>query len=483
MDPLGFLSLLPPALAVILALATRRVIPSLLAGLFLGYVLLAGGNPILGLKNTALALFEVFKDIGNRRIVIFTLLIGVLIMLTQKSGGVSGFVNYLLAAMDRQSAAGKVRRVQLLALLTGTLLFIESNISIMTVGAVYRPIFDQLKIPREKLAYISDTSCAPSCILFPFNAWGAYIAVQLSAQNVEQPFGMVLKSIAYNFYPMAALAIAFIIIVSRKDFGPMAKAERRARETGALLAPGARPMMDTAIGGAGENIKNPKMRNMLIPIGVMVALMPTILIATGWEAGGGALLGAIQKGSGSMAVLYACIGAIISALVLIAGQRLMGPRDIGASSLAAMRSMLPLAALMVLAFALGTMIRALGTGQFVADSLAPLMSPALIPALIFAVACLIAFGTGTSWGTFAIMIPFAVPLALGAGMPVALTVGAALGGGIFGDHCSPTSDTSIISSMASASDHIDHVRTQLPYALTGGVIAIALYIALGFFYA
>ncbi len=481
METLGALSVIPPVLAIALALITRRVILSLSLGLLSGYIILAGGRGfwgrVAGLQDTALALIDVFKSSYNTKIIIFTLLVGILIALTQRSGGVAGFVDWLMNRLERADAKGRRVRVQLYALLLGTALFIESNISILTVGTIFRPVFDRVGIAREKLAYITDSSSAPSCILIPFNAWGAYIAGLLLAQNLEQPFGMVLKSVAYNIYPMATLIILAIVIVSGRDFGPMKTAERRVRETGQLLKDGARPMLSTQAEPADGT--RPRARNMVIPIGVMVALMPAILVFTGRSAGGG-LLTMLQNGDGASAVLWAVIGGIAAALILIAAQRRLTAGDIAKTSAVAAKGMLPLAALMVLAFALGTLCKALGTGDYVASLTAPYLSPALLPAIIFLTACFIAFSTGTSWGTFAIMIAIAVPLAQNMDANLPLAIAAALGGGVFGDHCSPTSDTSIITSMATANDHIDHVRTQLPYALLGGAITTGVYLVLGF---
>lgn len=474
------LSLAPPVLAIGLALITRQVFVSLLAGIWLGFVILSGGNPLTGTLATWDGLIDVFSSGYNTRIVIFTLLIGALIGLVQFSGGIEAFVNALLARLDRMSdtadSRGKRKKVELLALATGFVLFIESNISILTVGTVYRPVFDKLGVPREKLAYITDSGSAPSCILIPFNAWGAYIAGLLLAQNIANPFSMVIDTIALNFYPMLVIAMLVIIILSGKDFGEMKKAERR----GALLREGAEPMM----GGEITAIEPPqtaprRVINMLIPIGAMVILMPVFLIYTGWADGGGNAFEAMKSGSGDRAVLYAVSGAILVAMFLYKAQRIAGLRDMIDLSLKSMGGMVPLAILMVFAFALGQLCKDMGTGVYVAQQAEALLSPALIPMVIFLTACFIAFSTGTSWGTFAIMIAIAVPLATQLDMPVALCVAAALGGGIFGDHCSPISDTSIITSMATANDHIDHIRTQLPYALVCGGIAAIFYLIAG----
>ncbi|MEP1230310.1 MAG: Na+/H+ antiporter NhaC family protein [Litorimonas sp.] len=476
-----WLSLLPPILAIGLALATRQVFLSLAAGIWLGFVILANGNPLTGTFVAIDGAVAVFSDAGNTRVIIFTLLVGALIALIQRSGGVEGFVQRLLMWLEglstKANGRGQRKIVEILAVLTGLLLFIESNISILTVGTVYRPIFDKLGIPREKLAYITDSTASPSCILIPFNAWGAFITGLIAAQGIANPFGTLLAATAVNFYPMLVLAILVFVILSGKDVGEMRAAERRAAATGALVRDGAQLMME---GGASAVEIKPdttaRARFMLLPIIAMVVLMPSFLIMTGEGSGA---LERLQSGSGSKSVLYATSFAVLFAMILYKFSGVMKIRESFTQSLSGMGAMVPLAILMVLAFTLGALCRELGTGQYVADVAKQFISPALVPAMIFLVACFVAFSTGTSWGTFAIMIAIAVPLAQSMDANISLAIAASLGGGIFGDHCSPTSDTSIITSMATANDHIDHVRTQIPYALIGGGITVGLYLILG----
>jgi tetracycline resistance efflux pump len=219
---------------------------------------------------------------------------------------------------------------------------------------------------------------------------------------------------------------------------------------------------------------------MILPIVTLVVLVPSFLIMTG---SGESWFARMQDGSGSSAVLYATSIAVTLAIILYKAQGILGVRESVETSLKGMAGMVPLAILMLLAFALGALCKTLGTGIFTADVTSQFLSPALMPALVFLISCFVAFSTGTSWGTFAIMIPIAVPLAASYGMDPSLAIAAAIGGGVFGDHCSPTSDTSIIASMATGSDHIDHIRTQLPYAMVAGGITVAAYLLLGFIYA
>jgi Na+/H+ antiporter NhaC len=434
---------------------------------------------------------NVFQSKGNTRTIMFSALVGALLIFIQYSRGVEGFINIInrkLVKLEEKKSGYSRVMVQVLATCTGLLLFVETSISSLTVGTLYRPIFDKLGIPREKLAYIADSSSAPSSILIPFNAWGAFIMGLLLTQGIEQPFSVMIASIKYNFYPLLAIAIVFIVIITKKDFGPMKKAEKRTKETGALMNPNSKPMVSDAVTSfpPKEGIEA-KAYNMIVPLLVMVFMMPVNLIYTGWGAveNAASLLNhaseAIGKGSGSSSVLYAVITALLVAMIMYFIQGIMKPKEAITLTLKGISELMPLALLMLLAFAIGDACKVLDTGNYVANITESWLSPELLPAIVFIVSSFIAFSPVTSWGTFAIMLAISIPMANMHGADITIIVAATLGGGIFGDHCSPISDTSIISSMASASDHIDHVKTQLPYALIGGTVTVFMYLIIGFF--
>ena len=253
----------------------------------------------------------------------------------------------------------------------------------------------------------------------------------------------------------------------------MKKAEKRVREENKLLRDGAEPLIsdEVVMLKEKEGIR-PRAINMILPVVTMVIMMPIVLFISG--------RGNLMDGSGSVAVLWSVITAIIVGAVAYRIQGLMKTKEITDIFMKGVGGLVPLASLMILAFAIGDTCLALGTGPFVAQAAKSTLHPGLIPAVIFLISCFIAFSTGTSWGTFAIMIPIAIPMIKLIGLHPGLVVAAVLGGGVFGDHCSPISDTTIISSMASASDHIDHVRTQLPYALLAGIGALLLFLLFGF---
>ncbi|TVZ56361.1 transporter (NhaC family) [Lutibacter sp. Hel_I_33_5] len=487
----GFLSVLPPIVAIILALRTKQVYIALLFGIWFSWLIINNWNPLEGTIAMIEGMVNVFKSEGNTRTIMFSALVGALLIFIQYSRGVEGFINILnkkLVKLEEKKSGYSRVMVQILATVTGILLFVETSISSLTVGTLYRPIFDKLKIPREKLAYIADSSSAPSSILIPFNAWGAFIMGLLLTQGIKNPIGVLLSSIKYNFYPILAIGIVFIVIFSKKDIGPMKKAEKRTLETGELMNPNSKPMISDEVTSfpPKEGIKA-KAYNMIVPLLVMVFMMPINLIYTGWGSIEKSTsffdhaMQAIGKGSGSSSVLYAVITALLVAMIMYFIQGIMKPKEAVNLTLKGISELMPLALLMLLAFAIGNVCKELETGIYVANVTKDWLSPELLPAVVFIISSFIAFSTGTSWGTFAIMLAISIPMANIHTANVTLIVAATLGGGIFGDHCSPISDTSIISSMASASDHIDHVKTQLPYALIGGGITVVMYLLFGFF--
>jgi len=490
MSDYGILSVLPPVLAIVLALRTKQVYISLIVGIWLAWLIISDWNIIDGTIATIQGFVDVFKSPGNTRTIMFSALVGALLIFIQYSGGVAGFTGHITRILERyeNKQKGKSRVIiQLIAVATGLMLFIETSINALTVGTLYRPLFDKLKIPREKLSYIVDSCSAPSAILIPFNAWGAFIMGLLITQGIKNPLPVLAHSLAFNFYPILTILMVVAVIVLKKDYGPMRKAEQRTRETGKLLNDNARPMVSESITSyeAKEGIKI-RAFNMIIPLLVMIVMMPITLSYTGWGNIEGShsfishALKAIGHGSGSSAVLYSVITALFTAMVLYRSQKIMKTAKMIELILKGISELMPLALLMMLAFAISAACNELGTGIFVANWSKSWLSPEFLPSVIFIISSFIAFSTGTSWGTFAIMMSISIPMAEVHGSNIFLVIAATMGGGVFGDHCSPISDTTIISSMASASDHIDHVKTQLPYALLIGTVTALIYLVLGF---
>lgn len=478
----GIWSLLPPLLAIVLAIVTRQVLISLLTGIWVGYTLVQHWNPLLGAVASVEACVEVFSDHGNTCVILFSALVGSLIALIQRSGGVDGFVSLA----QRTGLVRGRRSAGVLALIVSILVFVESSITCLVTGAVARPLFDRYRMSREKLAYVCDTGSAPICILIPLNGWGAFILVQLAASGlVAEPLPALVRAIPLNFYAIASVLLLAFIVITGRDFGPMRRAERRAREEGKLLRDGAQPMIsDEVLALPPDPETSPRAWNMILPLALMVLMVPVGLIYTGvrglapdaprtmWN-----ILGAC---SGSTSILWAVATAVIFAGFLYRVQGIMKLREFMEVVFKGAAALVPLAALMVMAFAIGHLCSAeLRTGVYVASAVGDNLKPWMIAPVMFLVSCAIAFSTGTSWGTFAIMLAIALQVQAAVGGNQELVIAAVLGGGVFGDHCSPISDTTIVSSMASASDHIDHVRTQLPYALTAGAVATVFYALAG----
>jgi len=459
-------SVLPPLLAIALAIITRQVILSLGIGIWLGFCLLNGVNPLTGLAQAVDGVISVFSDAGDTRVLVFTLVIGGLIATLEKAGGVRGFIHLL----ENRQWVNSPRRAQWLAYVTGLVIFIESNITLLVAGAISRPLFDRYRLSREKLAYVIDSTSAPVCIMLPFNAWGAIVLSLLGSSMIDNPIDVFVAAIPLNFYPIAALLLVAVVIARNIDLGPMKKAEQRTRE-GQLLWPNATPMVDpTLLQEAEQAGPADKSRYMIIPIAVMVISMPVSLFITG--------NGDLSAGSGSTSVLWAVLLALGCAWALILPARRLSVQELMTTFLRGAGGFLPVAMILLFALALGDVANLLGTGRYVAGIAEATIPAGLLPLILFLTSCVIAFSIGSSWGAFAIMIPLAMQIALSLDGGASLFLAAVLSGSVFGDHASPISDTTVVSSMAAATDHVDHVRTQLPYALlAAGAAAVGFLIA------
>jgi len=461
-------SILPPIIAIILAIWTKQVILSLFAGIWMGFTLMSGFNPVTGFTAGVDGLIHVFSEAGDTRVIIFTLLIGSLIATIEHSGGVRGFVHFL----ETRRWVHNRLRAQILAWATGLVIFVESNITLLVAGSVSRPLFDRYKVSREKLAYLIDATSAPVCVMIPLNAWGAVIIGLVASSGVENALEVFIASIAYNFYAIVAIILAAVVIWKNLDIGPMKKAEERT-QNGDILWPGAMPMVDISAEQVTHDDDGdiPSAALMVLPILTMVAMMPIGLYITGD--------GNLIAGSGSISVLWAVMAAILVLWIMLLGLGASSINDLMRTFMKGAEALLPIATILLFALALGDVAQALGTGTYIAGVVGESIPGPLLAPLIFLVSAFIAFSVGSSWGTFAIMIPIAIPIATTLGFSVPLFLGAAISGAIFGDHASPISDTTVVASMASATDHIDHVRTQLPYALIAAAIAATMFLIAG----
>ena len=465
-DPQWY-SVLPPLLAIALAIWSKQVIPSLFAGIWSAYTLLNQFNPLTGIARSLDGTINVFTDPGDARVLVFTLLIGPLIATIERSGGVRGFVHYL----ENRHWVQNGFRAQILAWATGLVIFVESSITLLVAGTVSRPLFDRYKVSREKLAYLIDATSAPVCVMIPLNAWGAFIISLVASTGIENPLQVFIAAVPLNLYAITAILLAGLVIWKNINIGPMKKAEART-QGGDILWPGAIPLVDvSAEHEVDDDAHIPSASLMVLPILTMVAMMPVSLYITGD--------GNIINGSGSTAVLWSVCLAIAVAWIMTLQKGYCSVAELMQVFMKGAGDLLPIGIILLLALALGDVAQELGTGTYVANAVRGNLHPVLLAPMIFLVSAFIAFSVGSSWGTFAIMIPIAMPIAVTLGLSPSLMLAAAISGAIFGDHASPISDTTVLASMASASDHIEHVRTQLPYALLAAGIAAIGFLLIG----
>lgn len=452
--------LLPPLAAILFAITFKKVIPSLLLGLWLSEMLLREINPLLGAVGIFQRCLAVLNDISNVFIILFSLLVGVLLALFRESKGAEQFV----ANLSTTKWANSRRSAALLPSFTGILIFIETNLSILTAGLLGRRLFDRFKMSRAQLAYILDATCAPVSVLIVLNGWGAYILGLLRESGVDgDVLGILLKSIPYNFYPILAILIGLHMAWSGKTFGPMRKALPEQNEEAAQMQPYQIHILHTE--------KSGKARYMLIPLSVLVFGTLSLM----WYTGEGSLI----RGASAFSIFVAVIAAIFTALLLLIKDKVFSLKQLAKISKMGLRELFPMVLILLFSFAFGSSIRLLGTDVFIAEMARLYLDPAFVAPLLFITACLISFTTGTSWGTFAIMIPIGMTVAVDLNIALPLALASILGGAVFGDHASPISDTSVMSSLASGCDHMEHVRTQLPYALFAAGITFVIYLVMG----
>ena len=452
---MDWLSVIPPIVAIAVVLWRKEVIAALLLGIFASEVLqlaFAWYSPGAATINTVERVVGVFNSPDNTRILIFSLMIGALLAFIRLSGGVAATVDSIV----NKGVAKNGKHASLLTSAVGGVIFVESNLSVLTAGILARGLFDRFGLSRAKLAYIIDSTSAPVCILILLNGWGAFVLVLLSQYEFNMPAVQVLWGTVWlNFYALVTLVIVLWSSATQRWFGPMASSP-------------AGVGLDVHL---EEHVVASKPRFMVIPLLVMILGMIGFMLWTGD--------GSLADGSGSKSVLYATTLATLVAYFQMLASRRFGHKQLVKIAMQGMGDLLPLVAIVLLSLALGRSLGDLGTGAFIANIVGGNLPNFLIPATLFLAGGLISFSTGTSWGTFAILIPLGMPLALSLDLPPSLLLAAILGGGVFGDHCSPISDTTAVSAIASGCDLLEHVRTQLPYALVGGTIALIMYVMAG----
>lgn len=495
-------SIFPPIIAIFMALIFKEVVSALLIGIFFGAVVLSVySDGVWGLlygfmRTIDTYLLEAINDSGHISIILFSIIIGAIVAIISKNGGMQGVV-------DKISPFAKTAKTaQLSTWVLGITIFFDDYANTLVVGNTMRPVTDRLRVSREKLAYIVDSTAAPIAAIAFVTTWiGAELSYIESGINSipglnEGVYATFISSLSYSFYPILTLIFILMLILMNKDFGPMLSAENRARSTGEVSRIIVKKGKENTSNETDElnMVEGAKSRwyNAAIPIFIIILGTISGLLYTGWDWSiwhDSALsiskkLSAIIGGADSyQALLWASLLSLIVSILMTVGQKIMNLEETIQATLTGFKTMISAIVILVLAWGLAKITDDMHTADFLTQMLSDNVSPWLLPAITFIVAALVAFSTGSSWGTMAILYPLMMPAAWSicqaSGMDYTASldifhnvVACVLAGSVLGDHCSPISDTTILSSLASSCNHIDHVKTQMPYALTVGLVAI-----------
>lgn len=491
--PIRAVSVLPPLLAIAIALLFQRTILALASGAWLGATFLSGNNPLLGLwlffreYIIQQALFDSFR----LELIGFVIGLVALVGVISRGGGVQGMI------LQITKLVRSARSSQVATYIMGLMIFFDDYANTILVGNTMRPLTDRFRVSREKLAYIVDSTAAPVAGISILSTWAAYEVSLFSGQLIEvgiteNPYLIFVQTIPYRFYSIFTLLFILFGILTGREYGPMLKAERRARSRGQLSHPDARPMVSDAMTRvqAKENVPH-RWWNGALPL-ITVIVVTLVMM---WRSGNasldapyplsavfslGALRDVIANANSTQAIAGGAWTGFLLAALLMLTQKNLTPIEVLGASFNSTRALFFAIVILLLAWCIGGVCRDMGTAYYLVALFKQSISPNVYPIVLFLVSCLVSFSTGSSWSTMAIILPNAVLLAhlLGADSVVGsfgltiVSIGAVLEGSIFGDHCSPLSDTTILSSVSSASDHIHHVRTQIPYAMTTMIVAI-----------
>ncbi|MEC5424958.1 Na+/H+ antiporter NhaC family protein [Virgibacillus sp. C22-A2] len=479
-------SLFPALLMLILVLLTRKVLLSLGAGIVIGVLFIHDFAIINSLKEIWLIFYEIFisdgsLNTGNILLLSFLLLLGIMTAFLQASGGSRAFGEWMIKRVKTRTGA------QVMTAVLGLIIFIDDYFNSLAVGQIARPLTDRHKISRAKLAYFIDSTSAPVTVISPISSWGAYIIGILgglfAANEVTtiQPLEAFIKMIPLNLYAFAALLLVFLVAYLKLDIGAMRKHENRAIETGQLLSPD-KDKVPGDLSDAFLAHKSGKIYHLLVPIGVLIAGTVLSMIVTGATAAEGqvSILTTFANTDVNLSLFLGGLIAVLTAFVFHL-QQSKPKANAGKIFYEGLKTMLPAIYILLLAWMIGSVIGTLETGEYLAQLVEDAsISTAFLPLLFFLIAGIMAVATGTSWGTFGIMLPIAAEVAVVTDISMLLpSLAAVLAGAVFGDHCTPISDTTILSSTGAGANHIDHVITQLPYAVLAAIAASAGYLLVG----
>lgn len=468
-------SLLPPVIAISLALITKEVYSSLFVGIVTGALLYANGNLELTI-NTLLfneegGMVSKLSSSGNVGILIFLVILGIMVALMNKVGGSAAFGAW--ASQHIHSRVG----AQLATMVLGVLIFVDDYFNCLTVGSVMRPVTDRHQVSRAKLAYLIDATAAPVCIIAPISSWAAAVTSSVPEDSGINGFTMFLRTIPYNYYAILTLVMIIYITVAKTDFGPMRIHEKNALN-GDLFTTEARPY-----GGLDDEIVSPrgKVIDLVFPVAVLIFCCVIGMIYTGGFFDGEDFVTAFANSDASMGLVLGSSCTLLITFLFYMLRNVMTFKDFTDCIPEGFKAMVAPILILTMAWTLSGMTGLLGAKFFVADLVSGSASglQGLFPAIIFIVAAGLAFSTGTSWGTFGILIPIVCSV-FPSGEMLAISISSCLAGSVCGDHCSPISDTTIMASAGAHSDHVNHVSTQLPYALTVAAVSMVCYILTGF---
>ena len=494
-----WLSILPPIVAIGAAFISRRIIPALLAGILTGTFIASSGDFIYMITRSLEIIFmqteftnfksiTAFTNSWNLFIVLFCLVLGTMINMLNRAGGAKAYGEW--ASQKIKSRRG----ASLSTMGLGTLIFFDDYFNCLTVGAVMRPVTDKFRISRAKLAYLIDSTTAPVCILAPISSWVIEVMTQLKNSGVGtganaiyqgNPFVLFLNTIFLNSYAWLTLVMVFCISFFKMDFGPMKKHEEYAEKTGNVFN-GKEPNQEQK----GFHVKtnpNGKLKDLTLPLFVFISLIIGFMFYTGGHflfGGTHSLIETMQNMHAAKSMFYGGFLGVIFTIIYFSFRKLIAPKEFLEIMVYSFKVMFPVVMTLFLAWSLGTVIKQeVKTGVFIASLISQDFPIFMLPAIIFAFSCLTAFATGTSWGTFAIMIPICVPLAVAVSPELLVPmIAAVLSGAIYGDHTSPISDTTILSSIGSGCYHMDHVATQAPYSGLVAFICFFGFIITGYTY-
>ena len=469
-------ALVPPVVAIVLALITKEVYSSLfvgivIGGLFYGNVFQSGFSA----ERSVLHIFEdglvgVLSDPDNVGILIFLVVLGVMVSMMNKAGGSAAFGEWAGEHIKTRIGA------QLAAIMLGVLIFIDDYFNCLTVGSVMRPVTDKHQVSRAKLAYLIDATAAPVCIIAPISSWAAAVTGFVKG---EDGFSIFIKAIPYNYYALFTIVAMVTLVILQVDFGPMAKHEANAKK-GDLFTTGDRPYAESkqdVIKGKGKVI------DLIFPILVLIICCIIGMIYTGGFFDGTGFVDAFAGSNASIGLMLGSFFALIITICFYSIRRVLRFTDCCNSIPEGFKAMVPAILILTFAWTLKTMTESLGAKEFVAGLVGGVSGPllGLFPAIIFVVGAFLAFATGTSWGTFGILIPIVVNIFSGTNHTMMIiSISACMAGAVCGDHCSPISDTTIMASAGAQCNHMNHVSTQLPYAVLVAGISCLTYIIAGF---